>query len=90
MKKKHYVRGLVVGTVAVAMACVGGGAYAVTTAPGLSAVNVTGPDHQRLTFTLAPGASQTFKLPAANDPVRIDLNKVSTNGAARGKGAGTG
>ena len=83
MKKKHYVRGLVVGTVAAAMACIGGGAYAVTTAAGLSAVNVTGPDHQRLTFTLAPGGSQTFKLPAANDPVRIDLDKISTNGGVQ-------
>ena len=78
--KKNYVRGLVVGTAVAALACVGGGAYAVTSAPGVSAVNVAGPDHQRLVFTLAPGASQTFRLPAANDPVRIDLDSISTNG----------
>ena len=47
---------------------------------GVSGVNVSGPDHQRLVFTLAPGASQTFRLPAANDPVRIDLDSISTNG----------
>ncbi len=81
--KKNYVRGLVVGTVVSALACVGGGAYAVTTAAGFSAVNVTGPDHERLAFTLAPGGSQTFRLPAANDPVRIDLDKVSTNGGVQ-------
>jgi hypothetical protein len=81
--KKNYVRGLVVGTAVAAMACVGGGAYAVTTAAGFSAVNVTGPDHQRLVFTLAPGGSQRFKLPAANDPVRIDLDKISTNGGVQ-------
>lgn len=81
--KKNYVRGLVVGTVVAALACVSGGAYAVTTAASFSAVNVTGADHERLTFTLAPGGSQTFTLPAANDPVRIDLDKVSTNGGVQ-------
>jgi len=83
MKKKHYVRGLAVGAVAAVMACAGGGAYAATIAAGPSAVNVTGPDHQRLTVTLAPGASQAFRLPAANDPVRIDLDKISTNGGVQ-------
>ena len=80
MKKKNYLRGLVVAAVTVALAGAGTGAYAVTTAAGPSVVNVTGPDHQRLTFTLAPGASRTFRLPAANDPVRIDLDTISTNG----------
>ncbi len=78
--KKNYVRGLVVGAVVAALACVGGGAYAVTTAADVHAYIVTGPDHQRLVFTLAPGGSHSFKLPAANDPVRIDLDKISTNG----------
>lgn len=78
--KKNYARGLVIGTVVAALACVGGGAYAVTSAPGVQAFNVSGPDHQRLVFTLAPGSSQTFRLPAANDPVRIDLDEISTNG----------
>ena len=50
---------------------------------GVSGVNVSGPDHQRLVFTLAPGASQTFRLPAANDPVRIDLDKISANGGTQ-------
>ena len=81
--KKNYVRGLVAGTVVAALTCVGGGAYALTTAASFSAVNVTGPDHERLTFTLAPGGSQTFRLPAANDPVRIDLDKISTNGGVQ-------
>ncbi|MBV9382877.1 MAG: hypothetical protein JOY82_04015 [Streptosporangiaceae bacterium] len=80
MKRKYYVRALAIGAAVTAMAGVGGGAYAVTSAVGISPVNVTGPDHQRLTVTLAPGASQAFRLPAANDPVRIDLDKVSTNG----------
>ena len=78
--KKNYVRGLVVGGVVAALACVGGGSYAVTNAAGVHAYIVTGPDHQRLVFTLAPGGSHSFKLPAANDPVRIDLDKISTNG----------
>ena len=50
---------------------------------GVSGVNVSGPDHQRLVFTLAPGGSQTFRLPATNDPVRIDLATVSTNGGVQ-------
>jgi hypothetical protein len=83
VKKKNYVRALAVGAAVTVMASVGGGAYAVTSTAGVSAVNVTGPDHERLTFTLAPGASQSFKLPASNDPVRIDLDKVSTNGGVQ-------
>lgn len=80
MKRKHYLRVLAVSAAVTAMAAVGGGAYAVTSAPAISRAPVTGIDHQRLTITLAPGASQVFKLPAANDPVRIDLDKISTNG----------
>lgn len=80
MKRKHYIRALAVGVAVTAMAAVGGVAYAVTSAPAASGVPVTGIDHQRLTFTLAPGARFTFKLPAANDPVRLDLDKISTNG----------
>jgi|SRR5215813_1893722 len=80
MKNKMYVRALVAGTALAVAGSLGGWAYAVTSEP---AVIVTGADHQRLTFTLAPGASQTFKLPAANRPVRIDLDKVSTNGGVQ-------
>jgi hypothetical protein len=83
MKRTHYVRGLVVGAAVAAMAAAGGSAYAVASGTGISPGPVTGIDHQRLIFTLAPGASQVFKLPAANDPIRIDLDKVSTNGGVQ-------
>jgi hypothetical protein len=62
------------------MMYVGGGAYAVTSITNSPAVTATGPDHERLAITLAPGASTTFVLPAANDPLRIDLDAVSVNG----------
>jgi hypothetical protein len=62
------------------MMCMGGGAYAVTRITSSPAVTVTGPDHERLAITLAPGGSRTFALPAANDPLRIDLDAVSVNG----------
>ena len=80
MNRKSYARVLAVGVAVTALAAVGGGAYAATSATAISRVPVTGIDHQRLTFTLAPGASRIFKLPAANDPVRLDLDKISTNG----------
>ena len=80
MRNKIYVRALVAGSALAVAASLGGWAYAVTSTP---AVNVTGPDHERLTFTLTPGASKTFKLPASNRPVRIDLDKVSTNGGVQ-------
>jgi hypothetical protein len=83
MQRKHYVRALVVGAVVTAMAAVGGGAYAVTSAAAIPSVPVTGIDHQRLAFTLAPGGSLVFQLPAANDPVRIDLDKISINGGVQ-------
>src|SRR3984957_15694780 len=80
MRMKPSLRALAVGVVAAGMMCVGGGAYAVTRITNSPAVNVTGPDHERLTITLAPGGSRTFVLPAANDPLRIDLDAVSVNG----------
>lgn len=83
MRKKHYLRALGVGLTAAAMAGIGGGAYAISSVSDAPATIVTGPDHQRLTITLAPGQSRTFKLPASNDPVRIDLDRVSTNGGVQ-------
>jgi hypothetical protein len=80
MRMKLSLRALVVGVAVAGMMCVGGGAYAVTSIASSPAVIVTGPDHQRLSITLAPGGSRTFTLPAANDPVRIDLDAVSVNG----------
>jgi hypothetical protein len=80
MDKKHRARALAVATAVTAMVAVGGGAYAATSVATISPTPVTGIDHQRLTVTLAPGGSQSFRLPATNDPVRIDLDKISTNG----------
>lgn len=80
MKRSHYVRAVAAAAAVTAMAAAGGGAYAVTSAAAIPSGPVTGIDHQRLMFTLAPGASKTFKIPATNDPVRIDIAKVSTNG----------
>jgi hypothetical protein len=80
MRMKPSLRALVVGVAVAGMMCVGGGAYAVTSIANSPTVTVTGPDHERLTITLAPGASRTFVLPAANDPLRIDLDAVSVNG----------
>jgi hypothetical protein len=80
MRMKPSLRALAVGVAVAGMMCVGGGAYAVTSITSSPAINVTGPDHERLTITLAPGASRTFELPAANDPLRIDLDAVSVNG----------
>jgi hypothetical protein len=65
------------------MALGGGVAYAVTSTPAITGGPVTGIDHLRFTFTLAPGASQVLHLPAANDPIRIDLDNVSTNGGVQ-------
>ncbi len=80
MRKKHYIRALIGSAAVVAAASAGGWAYAVTSG---TAIVVTGPDHQRVTVTLAPGASATIKIPAANRPVRIDLANVSTNGGVQ-------
>jgi hypothetical protein len=80
MRMKLSVRALAVGVAVAGMVGVGGGAYAVTSITSSPAVNVTGPDHERLTIALAPGGSRTFALPAANDPLRVDLDAVSVNG----------
>ena len=82
MRMKLSMRALVVGVAVAGMMSLGGGAYAVTSIVSANspAVNVTGPDHERLTITLAPGGSRTFVLPAANDPLRIDGHAVSVNG----------
>jgi hypothetical protein len=80
MRIKLSVRALVVGVAVAGMMCLGGGAYAVTSIANSPAVTVTSPDHERLAITLAPGGSRTFALPAANDPLRIDLDSVSVNG----------
>jgi hypothetical protein len=80
MRLKPSLRALTVGVAVAGLMCVGGGAYAVTSIASSPAVIVTGPDHERLTITLAPGGSRAFVLPAANDPLRIDLDAVSVNG----------
>jgi hypothetical protein len=77
MNRTGYFRAAAGAVAIAALACASGAAYAATTS---TASVVTGPDHQRLTFTLAPGASHTFTLPKANDPIRIDIAKPSTNG----------
>jgi hypothetical protein len=86
MRIKLSVRALVVGVAVAGMMCLGGGAYAVTSIANSPAVAVTGPDHERLTITLAPGGSRTFALPEANDPLRIDLDSVSVNGGIQTPG----
>jgi hypothetical protein len=83
VKRKNYVRALAAGTAIAALAVGGGVAYAVTNTPAITGGPVTGIDHLRFTFTLIPGGSQVLKLPAANDPIRIDLDKVSTNGGVQ-------
>jgi len=83
MRKKYFIGTLAAVAAMTTIVGAGGVAYAVTQATSAPAVIVTGPDHQRLTFTLAPGGSRVFKLPATNDPVRIDLDKVSTNGGVQ-------
>lgn len=83
MRKKYFIGTLAAAAAMTTTVGAGGVAYAVTAATSAPAVIVTGPDHQRLTFTLAPGHIQVFKLPATNDPVRIDLDEVSTNGGVQ-------
>ena len=70
MKKKNYLRGLVVAAVTVALAGAGTGAYAVTTAAGPSVVNVAGPDHQRL------ARARTVMLTASGTTSSIDETYV--------------
>jgi hypothetical protein len=74
------LRVLTIAATAAAIACAGGVAYGASNS---TSVIVKGPDHERLTFTLAPGHSEVFKLPATNDPIQIDLDKVSTNGGVQ-------
>ena len=70
----------IASALAIGAACAGGVAYA-----GASShqIVVKGPDHLRLSFLLAPGHGASFKLPAANDPIRVDIAKVSTNGGVQ-------
>jgi hypothetical protein len=74
------LRAMVVAATAVTLAGAGSAAYAASNS---TSVIVKGPDHQRLTFVVSPGGSHTFALPSANDPIRIDLDKVSTNGGVQ-------
>jgi hypothetical protein len=67
----------------IAAAGAGGVAYAAAHGVASSGIVVSGPDHNRLTFTLAPGAARVFELPAANDPVTVDIAKYSTNGGVQ-------
>jgi hypothetical protein len=79
--KRHLVRTILIATTLGAVIGLGGvTAFAVTR---VSAVTVTGPDHQRLIFTLAPGGSQVIQLPAANDPIMVDIASPSTNGGVQ-------
>jgi hypothetical protein len=80
MNRTRYLRAITVGATVVAVAAATGAAYAATSS---RSVIVKGPDHQRLTFVLAPGRSHVFKLPAANDPIRIDIAHPSTNGGVQ-------
>jgi hypothetical protein len=79
--KKRLVQAAAAGATVLALAAGGGAALAATTSS--PDVIVTGPDHQRLTVTLSPGASYVFKIPDTNDPVRIDIAKPSTNGGVQ-------
>jgi hypothetical protein len=83
VKRKNLIRTLVAGAAVAAMAVGGGAAYAATQTPAITGGPVTGIDHLRFTFTLAPGGSQVLHLPAVNDPIRIDLDNVSTNGGVQ-------
>jgi hypothetical protein len=79
MRKFRYFGAVATGAAVIA-ACISGAAFVAGNRP---AVTVTGPDHQRLTFVIAPGRSATFTLPKANDPIRIDIAKISTNGGVQ-------
>jgi hypothetical protein len=71
---------MAVGVVIVALAAASGAAYAAVASSHSPKVIVTGPDHERFTFALGPGRSVAFALPAANDPITIDISSPSTNG----------
>ncbi len=80
MNRTRILRVITVGATVVALAAAGGAAYGATRS---HSVIVTGPDHQRLSVTLSPGASFVFRLPAANDPISVDIAKPSTNGGVQ-------
>jgi hypothetical protein len=80
MIKRRLLQAVAVGAALLAVAGGGGAALAATSSPS---VIVTGPDHQRLSFVLSPGGSFVFKVPAANDPVTIDIASPSTNGGVQ-------
>jgi hypothetical protein len=80
MLKRRLLQAVVAGAALLALAGGGEAAFAATSSPS---VIVTGPDHQRLTFVVAPGGSFVFKVPATNDPVTIDIASPSTNGGVQ-------
>jgi hypothetical protein len=80
MNRIRVLRAIAAGAAVVALAAAGGAAYAATSS---RSVIVKGPDHQRLSFVVAPGRSFVFKLPAANDPIRVDIASPSTNGGVQ-------
>jgi hypothetical protein len=80
MMKRRLLLAVAAGAALLVLTVGGGAAFAAATSPG---VIVTGPDHQRLTVVLSPGGSFVFKLPATNDPVRIDITSPSTNGGVQ-------
>jgi hypothetical protein len=80
MIKRRLLTAAAAGAAVLALAAGGGAAFAATSS---QSIIVTGPDHQRLTFALAPGGSFVFTLPATNDPVRIDIDSPSTNGGVQ-------
>ena len=80
MTKRRLLQAVAAGAALLALTAGGGAAFAAAKSPSII---VTGPDHQRLTVVLSPGGSFVFKLPAANDPVRIDIASPSTNGGVQ-------
>jgi hypothetical protein len=80
MKKTRLMQVIAAGAALLALTAGGGVAFAAVRSPS---VVVLTPDHQRLTFVLPPGGSFVFKLPATNDPVRIDIASPSTNGGVQ-------
>lgn len=80
MTKRRLLQAVAAGAAVLALTAGGGAAFAAAKSPNII---VTGPDHQRLTFVLPPGGSFVIKLPATNDPVRIDIASPSTNGGVQ-------
>jgi len=79
-RSKRLLQSIAASAALLALAGTSGAAFAAASNPN---VIVTGPDHQRLTFVLAPGKSFVFKLPKTNDPIRIDIASPSTNGGVQ-------